>query len=127
MSWDVIIQDLPNVTSASEIPDNFRPASIGRRDEIIRKILEIAPTTDFSDPSWGVLDTDHFSIEFNLGDTANVDSLACHVRGTSGGGACVAAIVKHLGLRALDMATGDFLDTESPELGFEAWRNYLAQ
>ena len=52
MSWDIFVMDLPRESRALEdIADDFEPAPIGRRSEIIRQILEVAPLADFSDPA----------------------------------------------------------------------------
>ncbi len=124
MSWDVFIQDLPNVSCMEDISENFKPQLLGRRVDLINRIKEVVPMADFSDPAWGTLDTDDFSVEFNMGENDEVDCITCHIRGVSGGGACVAEIVKRLGLKALDSATGDFMDFNNPELGFEKWKVY---
>jgi hypothetical protein len=45
-----------------------RPGPLGTRAELISRIRELLPETDFSDPSWGILDEPGFSIEFNMGE-----------------------------------------------------------
>jgi hypothetical protein len=124
MSWDIFIQDLPEVKSLADIPDDFCPKPIGKRADLIRRIQEVAPMADFSNPPLGTLDADNFSIEFSLGEEKEVYCIACFIRGASGGGACIAAILQHLGLKAVDTATGEFFDLNDPELGFEIWRAY---
>lgn len=62
MSWDLFVQDWGNVNSLSEIPNDFKPSSIGIRTEIIEKIKKAEPTVDFSDPSLGLIENKHFSI-----------------------------------------------------------------
>ena len=56
------------VKSISEIPDNYNPQSLGRYSDIIKVFVELLPTADSSDTNWGVLDTDEYSIEINIGD-----------------------------------------------------------
>ena len=63
MSWDVYAQDFPDVQSVKDIPDDFRPGLIGNRDKLIAKIQEVAPEPDFSEPGWGIIEMDEFSIE----------------------------------------------------------------
>lgn len=78
MSWDILIQDVPvGVASVADIPDDFVPASIGLRADLIVAIREIAPTSDFSDPSWGELATSDFVIEFNMGMTRSSTQSCC--------------------------------------------------
>jgi hypothetical protein len=82
MSWDVLVQDLPQeAKSTADIAPDFRPASIGKRSAIIEKIREVVPTADFSDPSWGRIDGDDWSIEVNIGTNEDCGGFALHVRG----------------------------------------------
>jgi hypothetical protein len=86
VSWDISIMDLPaDAHSVSDIPHDFAPAPLGQRAALIAKILEIAPQADFSDSTWGELSTPDFTIEFNMGRDALVDSLMLHVRGGDSG------------------------------------------
>jgi hypothetical protein len=76
VSWDISIMDLSaDAHSVSDIPHDFAPAPLGQRAALIAKILEIAPQADFSDSTWGELSTPDFTIEFNMGRDALVDSL----------------------------------------------------
>ena len=82
MSWDIFVQDLPpDAESVADIPSDYQPKSLGPRDALIAKIREIVPSADFSDPSWGHIEGERFSIEVNLGQASVVDSFAFHVRG----------------------------------------------
>lgn len=103
MSWDIFVQDLPReAATVQDIPDDFRPAVIGKRAEIIRRIQEIVPFVDFADPSWGTIVGDDFSIELNMGTAEDVSGFAFHVRGSDTAAAVVAEILTHLNLRAIN-------------------------
>ena len=66
MSWDIFVQDIPDEARAvRDIPDDFEPRPLGSRTEVIRRIPEVVPTADFSDPSWGTVEGPDFSIELN--------------------------------------------------------------
>ncbi|TPN87409.1 hypothetical protein [Aquimarina algicola] len=67
MSWDLFVQDWGKYETLDEIPDSFKPKFIGKRSEIIKKIKVIEPMVNFSDTSWGILENEFFSIEFNMG------------------------------------------------------------
>jgi hypothetical protein len=126
MSWDIFVQDMPReAKSIGDIPAGFRPASIGERSVIIQRIREVVPTVDFSDPSWGRIAADGWSIEVNLGAKEDCQGFALHVRGGDAAAGAVAAILEHLGLRALDSQTGDFF-VPGPEAveSFRKWRAY---
>ena len=73
MSWDIFVQDLPpDIRTAADIPDTFRPAPLGTRADLIQRIRAFATAVSFADPSWGTYDAPTFSIEFNLGSPAFV-------------------------------------------------------
>lgn len=125
MSWDIFVQDLPpEAESVSEIPADFRPAMLGKRPIIIQRIKEVVPDANFSDPSWGLIDGEDWSIEVNIPDEDCV-GFVLHVRGQDAAVGLVAAILQHLDVRALDSQTGAFF-VASPEAtrAFGTWRKY---
>jgi hypothetical protein len=127
MSWDIFVQDIPpSITSVKEIPDNFSPAAIGRRPEIIGRILEVVPFADFSDPAWGRIYGSDFSIEVNMGDDDPVFGFAFHVRGGDIAAEVITDILLHLGLRAFDPTapSGIFKVGEDPVIGLRRWREF---
>jgi hypothetical protein len=126
MSWDIFVQDLPQeAKSVTDIPSTFRPASLGSRPGLIDRIKEVFPTADFSDPSWGLIEGENWSIELNIGREEECRGFTLHVRGGNPAAGAVAAILQHLNLRALDSQTGGFFtaDTEAIQ-SFEEWREY---
>jgi hypothetical protein len=126
MSWDIFVQDLPReAKSVAEIPADFKPASIGKRSMIIEKIKEVVPTVEFSDPSWGRIDGDGWSIEVNIGTKEDCDGFAFHVRGGDAAVGVVAGILQHLELRALDSQTGEFFAPSTGAIdNFRKWQAY---
>jgi catechol 2,3-dioxygenase-like lactoylglutathione lyase family enzyme len=126
VSWDVFVQDFPrDVKSVVDIPPDFKPTSIGVCSTIIEKIKEIFPRADFSDPSWGRIDGDDWSIEVNLGAREICEGFALHVRGTGTAAGAVAAILQSLNLRAIDPQTGDFFVAgDEANESFRKWRSY---
>ena len=128
MSWDIYVQDLPaDAATIDEVPNDFVPAVIGTRAEIIRKIKDVAPFADFSDPSCGNIDGDRFSIEVSLGEDENVGSLMFHVRGDDAAAALVSEILVSLNMRGFDMWTGEFFDHSRAAAGLQRWRQYRDQ
>lgn len=126
MSWDIFVQDLPaDAKTLEEITGDFKPKPIGLRNEIIAKIKEVVPSADFADPSWGLIDGGDFSIEVNVGNDEPTTSFAFHVRGGDAAIGVVAAILKHLGLRAIDCQTSCFFEPGAEATkSFQAWRAY---
>jgi hypothetical protein len=129
VSWDVFVLDLPReVKTISEIPDDFKPGPLGDRTSIIGQIKRIIPAADFSNPSWGVIDGDDWSIEVNMGDDEVCKSFAFHVRGGDTAAGVVAAILSGLNFRALDANRGDFFIVGDDALAsFRKWRAYRDQ
>lgn len=113
MSWDIYIQDLPDVRSMQEVPADHRPGPIGLLDELRRKIQEAVPQAEEQDSDWLFIQTSEIdiSIQFHMEDASRVRYIVVHVHGGSQSATCVAAIVQHLSLRAVDTATGEFFDS----------------
>lgn len=129
MSWDIFVQDLPNeAQTIDDIPDDFVPQPIGKRSEIIQKILEVVPFADFTDPSWEIIDGPDYAIEVNIGKHEIVDGFAFHVRGGDTGAGIVADILGHLNLRAIDPnSESSFFERESAVQNLRKWRDYRNQ
>src|ERR1700693_2753113 len=112
MSWDIFVQDLPkNASTIEEIPDDFAPGTIGKRSQIIEKSREIVPAADFSEPSWGRIRGDNWSIEVNMGKDEECSGFCFHVRGSDAAAGVVAAVMKQW----KHSANGEHTATESPD------------
>ena len=129
MSYDIFVQDLPaSASSVDEIPADFVPSPLGPRQSIIDGILEVIPTADFSNPTWGRIDSDDWSIEVNIGEKDPCTSFAFHVRGGSEALGAVAAILERLGFRALDTSEGEIFSADQASVeSFGRWRDYRNQ
>ena len=123
MSYDIFVQDIPkSANTIEEIPDNFTPQKIGSRREIISSILEIVPEADFSDPTWGTIEGESFSIEVNLGEDEILTSFAFHVNGDNTALTIISAILNHLDLRAFDL--DGIFDPKRSSKNFKNWKEY---
>ncbi|MCC6400982.1 MAG: hypothetical protein IT227_09505 [Flavobacteriales bacterium] len=119
MSWDIYIQDLPEVRSANEIPEDFRPRPIGDRDLLADRIRKVFPMAEPQDSDWFFVkapDMD-LSLQLHLEDATQVRYILVHVHGGPQSAAGIAALLRELGLRALDTATGDLFDAATLEDG----------
>jgi hypothetical protein len=125
MSWDISIMDLPtDADSLSDIPDDFQPEPLGARTDLIAAIREVAPSSNFTNPSWGQLVTPDFVIEFNMVGDEIVDSIMLHVRGGDSAVDFIAALLDRLGRRAIDCSEGSLFDPSASEQSFRAWRDF---
>ncbi len=127
MSYDLFVQDLPpDLDTVDDIPEDFEPRSLGARSDLIAKILEILPTADFTDPSWGVVSGDGYSIEISLGEAQTVPSFVLHLRGGEGALPAAHHLLDSLGLDALDpqAESGLFEFDDEAIANFKAWRKF---
>jgi hypothetical protein len=129
MSWDIFIQDIPKTAqSARDIPDDFRPRALGARTDVLRRIQEVVPTVDFSDPSCGTFNGQGFSVEFNVGDADEIECVALHVRGGEMAAGLVADLLARCGWRAFDTAAeSGFFDPATAVESLRRWRAYRDQ
>jgi hypothetical protein len=125
MSWDISIQHLPEgVATIDEIPDDFTPAPLGPRSEVITDILRVVPDIDFTDSTWGMLERPTFSIEFNMGSEAICSGFMLHVRGGGDAMRLIDELLSALKLRGLDCQSGDFFRLDAAEETFEGWQQF---
>ena len=129
MSYDIFVQDLPeSANTVDEIPADFVPSPLGPRQLIIEKILDVVPMAVFSDPTWGTINSDDWSIEINIGEQDPCTSFAFHVRGGSEAIGAIAAILERLGFRALDTSESGIFSADQASIeSFSKWRKYRMQ
>lgn len=126
MSWDIFVQRLPEgVISVGEIPSDFSPGPLGDRGEIVAAIERLFPDIDFTDPEWGIIERDGYSIEVNISSRDPVQSFALHVRGDAKAAPAVTSLLDELGFRALDpqSPTGIF-EADGAAGSMQTWDEY---
>jgi hypothetical protein len=128
MSWDLCIQRFPSeITCIDEIPDDFIPMPIGKREEIIQYIKKIIPEVDFSDPSWGTYKCADFYIEFSIGDEEICECITLHISGNQNVIPIIFKILEEFKLCALDGQNGGFFTPETASLSIKEWNEYRNQ
>ena len=81
MSWDVSIFKFRRaITSLTELSDDDAPFAIGTRAQVHAAVAAVFSDTDWSDAAWGMWESEHGSIEFNLGTDDPADGMMLHVR-----------------------------------------------
>lgn len=113
MSWDVVILD-----------SGEPPQALGPAERVRASISNIVPTVDWSDPAWGTLESEEWSIEFNVGDAPVVESVMLHVRGDGDPLPVIASICATNGWAALDTSTDERLDLAAPSR--KGWDDFRA-
>ncbi|MCP9211508.1 hypothetical protein [Streptomyces cucumeris] len=111
MSWDVLLLHLPDdVSSMEEIPADYTPPPLGRRNDVLAAVTQAIPEVDLSDPAWGELLGPAWSIELNIGSGDPVESIMLHIRGSSEDVLTpVLRLAEALRCKALDCAEGGLL------------------
>lgn len=119
MSWDIYIQDLPDVASINDVPLDFVPRPIGEREALVSLIRQAIPFADQQDNDWLFVKSEgiDMSIQFHMEDATRVRYVVVHVHGGEQSAACIGALLRHLGLRAHDTATGELFDGFSLDEG----------
>ena len=114
MSREIFIQDLPDVASMDRVPKDHVPGPIGARAELEQAIHEVVPHADSQD-EWMFIQGPgvDISLQFHMGQDEQVRYILVHVHDGENSAAQVAAIIRRLGLRAIDTGTGDFFDAAS--------------
>jgi hypothetical protein len=128
MTWDIFIQDLPAVPSVADIPVGHRPATLGPADGLLARVQQVVPFAEKQDDDWLFVRAHELDLSLHFSKEAGTSELshvAVHVHGGERSGACVAAIVRALGLRALDTATGEFFDPEAAGRSAMDWSRHL--
>jgi len=126
MSWDILIQQFPDdARRVAEIPDTFTAPPIGKRADVVSKLLAALPQASFSDPHWLKLHGDGYSLECAIADDDVLYGLTLHVRGSDGVLPHVEAVLNALRLRAIDSWTGEFFDPQVAPHSLARWRSYI--
>ncbi|WP_070138637.1 hypothetical protein [Crocinitomix algicola] len=125
MSWDVVL--LKEKFDSNN--KDYQPPTLGKKTELISKLTKIIPNLDFTDTNWGVMEGDGFSIEFNIGNTEDVDSIMLHIRGGGEPTKVIQRIMQEFKWESLDCSTGNFMElnnisTES-WMKFQSWRDKI--
>ena len=123
MSWDVVLLKEKFDTNDKD----YQPPTLGKRMELISQLTSILPNLDFSDESWGIMEGDGFSIEFNIGNNENVDSIMLHIRGGGDPIQIIQGIMQEFKWESLDCSTGDFMELNNVSneswTKFQTWRD----
>lgn len=110
MSWNVLLVELPaEARTVRDLPRDFAPNSLGPRDALIARLYKNLPSIDFTDPTWGTLDGGNYSIQFDMGEQLEVDTITLHVEGGEDALRAVQLAAQATGARAFDVTRGRLL------------------
>ncbi|MDE6925429.1 MAG: hypothetical protein K2P59_09255 [Acetatifactor sp.] len=109
------------ITSDNIIP--FKQTEIA--GEIKKISAELGAFYNCDDLSWQNLDSDSWSIEFNIGKETETESVMLHIRGGEPK-EVFAILIADLNTRLVDGSTGEFIIPGKPT-SFEKWKAYRDQ
>ena len=125
MSWDLsAFQTKSPVTSIDDLTeDDLVPL---QRQQIMTELAVIAKACDAqldtNDPTWLIMQTDAWIVEFGLGKREPLITMGLHVRGDKEPKEVFAYLVHECGMRLLEWSTGEFLTYRS-KAAFESGNN----
>lgn len=123
MSWDVMILRFDGPPPPVEdIADDHQALPLGDAADVRTRISAVLPEVDWTDPAWGVLEGDGFSIEFNFQADGPVTGFMLHVRGRGDPITPTITLCSAYGWAALDTSAGEFLDLAKPS--HSGWRSF---
>ena len=126
MSWDVSLTRFSQTHgSIEEIPDDAQLLALGALREVHQAVSAVFPGTDWTDPHWGVYDSEWGSIEFSTGKDDPVQGVMLHVQASEAVVVGIRQLCQRMGCQAIDMTDGSFIDqSESPAAGLAQWAAY---
>lgn len=129
MSWDVSIFKFRRaITSLTELSDDDAPFAIGTRAQVHAAVAAVFSDTDWSDAAWGMWESEHGSIEFNLGTDDPADGMMLHVRAAPAVIPLILDLCEANGWLAVDCSEGEVMTRgQHPERGLEAWQAFRDQ
>lgn len=132
MSWDVMVFNFGGRTPPpiEEVQDSDL-VPLGPATEVRQRLSSHLPKIDWSDVTWGILEGDGFSIEFNGGKNDPIANMMLHVRGGGDAIAAITTFARPLGWSVFDCSTGEYLDLDNPSQagweGFQAFRDKVVE
>lgn len=116
--------DLPPGDDPMTAPSGFAPQPLGARVDLVAAIQHVQPRADFSDPTWGSLETEEYVIEFSMGKHDPVESITLHVHGGDAVVDVIAGLLTHLGQRAVDLQTDALFDPVGSRESLVGWQTF---
>jgi hypothetical protein len=121
MSWDILVLNSSN-------PVDFEKGNwpdFPSRQYVVECISQSFPQSSWNGSSWGVLDTEDASIEFNIGDSDILGNcFMIHVRGGKAPTAAIYTMCAQHRWIAFDISGGEYISATSNEASFIDWKQF---
>lgn len=126
MSWDVLLLNLPpGIETIDQVPDDF-DVNLGPLQAVLTALNQVFDgQIDLRDKTWGMLEGERYSIEFNIGSKDPCGSIMLHVRGEDSAIEPIKALCVHTGWSAFDTSSGELVDFHGDAaVGLRTWREW---
>lgn len=127
MSWDVMVFHVTGDVQDIEDMTEHQMLSLGSQQKVIDTFQTLFPDIDFTDPTWGILRRNEYSIEFNMGPEEEVQSIMLHIRGGDTVIDVLRTIHNETGWKLIGDEEGIMDFDNHPEKGLQQWREYRDQ
>lgn len=105
--------------------DDFSPSPLGTQDEVRGTLSRVFPAFNWTDPTWGQLEGDGFSIEVALDDEDPCRTLILFARGNAT--AAALRLIDATGWRLVVSGTDGWMNLSAdPDAGRRAFEAYLS-
>ena len=112
-----------------QMPPDWSGETLGSPAEIRQSISAVLPAVDWSDTTWGILEGDDFTFEFNVGKDDPSDGFMIHVRGSGPAVTELFRLSEATGWFLLDCSLSEWLhhcpDPDEGWTGFQAYRDKI--
>lgn len=115
----------PGIETIDQVPDDF-DVNLGPLQAVLTALKQIfGSQIDLRDQTWGMLEGEHYSIEFNIGAKDPCDSIMLHVRGDDSAIEPIKALCVQTAWSAFDTSSGELLNFQGDAaVGLRTWRDW---
>lgn len=114
-----------DIRNLEELPNDFKPTPIGKREQVIEAIRSEVPTATLDTFGSLTIDSRDYTISASLGTNDFCTDIMFEVHGSESAAYVIQRILKRLDVRGWDTGGNQFLDLEGdPTTGFKQWSKY---
>jgi hypothetical protein len=123
VTWDVLALMPPaQAKSPSEIPGDYQPPGFGSREAVLAVLASRHVVAVKDDSPWIVVKGIDAAVEIRIVENeGEVTQMTFCVHAGPAGPSFVLSTCRELGLQAIDLQTGEFLDAKGGEANYRAW------
>ena len=130
MSWDVLVHASElTPPPVREMPDHWKFSTLGMAADVRAKLTAAFPEVDWTDPRWGIVQTQDYTYEFDVGENDPIDHVMVHVRGIGDAVSPLLRLSRQFNWHLLDCSAGEWIhhmnDDQAGWVGCQALRKRI--